>query len=113
MSRERGQQFETLAAQYMQQQGLQLLARNVSCRFGELDLICKDRDCLVFVEVKYRQSGAFGSAAAMVTAGKQQKLRQSASWYLQQQHWRGAARFDVLAIEGDAPYQFSWLKNAF
>lgn len=113
MTRERGQQFETFAADYLRQQGLQLLASNVSCRFGELDLICQDRDCLVFVEVKYRKTSAFGSAAAMVTASKQQKLRLSASWYLQQKQWRGAARFDVLAIEGDAPYQFSWLKNAF
>lgn len=113
MSRERGQQFETFAADYLRQQGLQLLASNVCCRFGELDLICQDRDCLVFVEVKYRKTSAFGSAAAMVTTAKQQKLRLSASWYLQQRQWRGAARFDVLAIEGDAPYQFSWLKNAF
>ncbi|TXH94243.1 MAG: YraN family protein [Rheinheimera sp.] len=113
MSRERGQQFETFAADYLRQQGLQLLASNVSCRFGELDLICKDRDCLVFVEVKYRKTSAYGSAAAMVTTAKQQKLRLSASWYLQQKKWRGAARFDVLAIEGDTPYQFSWLKNAF
>lgn len=113
MSRSTGQQFEQLAAVYLQQQGLKVLASNVSCRFGELDLICKDRDALVFVEVKYRRHTGYGSAAAMVTAGKQDKLRRSASWYLQQQQWRGAARFDVLAIEGEPPFQFSWLKNAF
>jgi putative endonuclease len=49
----------------------------------------------------------------MVSTAKQQKLRLAAHWYLQQQQWRGAARFDVLAIEGEHPYQFSWLKNAF
>ena len=54
-----------------------------------------------------------GLIGAMVTLAKQQKLRSTAQWYLQQQQWRGAARFDVLAIEGEAPYQFSWLKNAF
>jgi putative endonuclease len=113
VSRDKGQFFETLAGQYLQQQGLQLVAQNVSCRFGELDLVMRQQDCLVFVEVKYRQSSAFGSAAAMVTTAKQQKLRATAHWYLQQQQWRGAARFDVLAIEGEAPYQFSWLKNAF
>lgn len=113
MSRDTGQFFETLAAFYLQQQGLQLLAQNVSCRYGELDLVMRQQECLVFVEVKYRKSSGFGSAAAMVTAAKQHKLRATAHWYLQQQQWRGAARFDVLAIEGEAPYQFSWLKNAF
>jgi putative endonuclease len=113
VSRAKGQFFETLAGQYLQQQRLTLLAQNVSCRYGELDLVMRDGDCLVFVEVKYRQSSAFGSATSMVTLSKQQKLRSAASWYLQQQQWRGAARFDVLAIEGDAPYQFNWLKSAF
>ncbi len=113
MSQAKGQFFETLAGHYLCQQGLQLLAHNVSCRYGELDLVMRQQDCLVFVEVKYRKSASFGSAGAMVTLAKQQKLRSTAQWYLQQQQWRGAARFDVLAIEGEAPYQFSWLKNAF
>ncbi len=113
MSQAKGQYFETLAVQYLQQQGLQLRARNVSCRYGELDLVMQQRECLVFVEVKYRKDRSFGSASAMVTTTKQQKLRSTAHWYLQQQQWRGPARFDVLAIEGEAPYQFSWLTNAF
>lgn len=114
MSLKRGQQFETLACQYLQAAGLQLLATNVRCPFGELDLVMRHQDCLVFVEVKYRKSTAYGSAATMVTASKQQKLRTTANWYLQQQQWRGPARFDVVSIEGDsAPWQFNWFRNAF
>lgn len=113
MSRDKGQFFETLALQYLQQQGMQLLERNASCRFGEIDLVMTEQACMVFVEVKYRKDNRYGSAAAMVSTAKQQKLRLAAHWYLQQQQWRGVARFDVLAIEGEQPYQFSWLKNAF
>lgn len=113
MSRQTGQQFEMLACQYLRQHGLQLLAQNVSCRLGELDLVMQDGACLVFVEVKYRQHSQFGSASATVTASKQHKLRRAASWYLQQQHWQGPARFDVVAISGEAPYTLDWLKNAF
>lgn len=113
MSRDTGQQFEMMACQYLCQQGLQLLAQNVSCRFGELDLVMQDGASLVFVEVKYRKHSQFGSAVAAVSSSKQQKLRLTASWYLQQQRWQGPARFDVVAISGDAPFTVDWLKNAF
>lgn len=105
--------FESLALDYLQQQGLQLVARNVSSRFGELDLVCKQGQQWVFVEVKYRRSMAFGGAAAAVTVAKQQKLRQTAAWYLQQQRSQAPCRFDVIAIVGDAPYQLDWIRNAF
>lgn len=113
MSRQTGQQFEMLACQYLQQQGLTLLARNLIFRCGELDLVMQQASTLVIVEVKYRQSAAYGSAAATVTSSKQQKLRLAAQVYLQQVRWQGAVRFDVVAISGHPPYQLDWLKNAF
>lgn len=112
-SSEKGAYFETLALDYLQQQGLTLFARNVSCRFGELDLVCQQQKQWVFVEVKYRKNNSFGGAAAAVTLQKQQKLRQTAAWFLQQQRSQAACRFDVVAISGDSPYQIEWIKNAF
>ena len=113
MSRQTGQQFEMLACQYLQRQGLLLLGQNLSFRFGELDLVMQQADTLVLVEVKYRQSAAYGSAAATVTPGKQHKLRLAAQAYIQQTRWQGPVRFDVVAISGEPPYQLDWFKNAF
>lgn len=112
-SSESGFYFETLALEFLQQQGLTLHSRNLSCRFGELDLIMQHAGKWVFVEVKYRRNSAYGGAAAAVTAVKQQKLRQTAAWFLQQQRSQADCRFDVVAISGERPYQISWMTNAF
>lgn len=108
-----GAMFETLALQYLQQQGLSLVSRNFSCRFGEIDLICRSAGQWVFVEVKYRQHNNFGGAAAAVTGQKQQKLIRTASYFLQQQRSQAPCRFDVVAISGAAPYRIEWIQNAF
>ena len=105
--------FETLALEFLQLKGLKLHSRNVSCRFGEIDLILQQAGNWVFVEVKYRRSDAFGGAAAAVTPSKQQKLRQTAAWFLQQQRSQAGCRFDVVAISGESPYQINWITNAF
>jgi len=108
-----GYYFETVAMEYLERQGLSFVGRNISGRFGELDLIMKDQAQLVFVEVKYRKSSAYGGPLAAVTASKQQKLRLTATAYLQQHAPKAYARFDVIAITGTEPYQVEWLKNAF
>ena len=110
---DRGFYFETLALEFLQQQGLKLHSRNVSCRFGELDLVLQHAGKWIFVEVKYRRSDAFGGAAAAVTPAKQQKLRQTAAWFLQQQRSQADCRFDVVAICGESPYHINWITNAF
>lgn len=82
-------------------------------RGGELDLVMRDQQTWVFVEVRYRRNADFGGAAASVTQRKQRRLLHAASVWLAQ---RGASfdtvdcRFDVLAITGD---EFIWLPNAF
>lgn len=109
----RGHQFELLALAYLQQQGLRLVQQNFLCKAGEIDLIMQHDTHLVFIEVKYRASTAFGGAAAAVTAAKQQKLIRTAKWYLQQHKLSNTAcRFDVVAIEGQEPYQYQWIRNA-
>ena len=108
-----GQQYEQLALEYLQRQGLRLIQQKFQCKAGEIDLVMQDGACLVFVEVKYRASSAFGGAVAAVTYSKQQKLLRTSRWYLQQHRLsEQACRLDVLAIEGQPPYQYQWIKNA-
>ncbi|SHH98807.1 YraN family protein [Ferrimonas marina] len=111
MTRARGDWAEQRACDFLQAQGLTPLARNVHCRFGEVDLVMQASNQLVFVEVKYRRSGGFGGASAAVTPAKQQKLRLAAQWYLQQHGWEDRpCRFDVVAMTGE---HIDWIENAF
>ena len=111
-----GQQWEQFAADYLTAQGLALIAQNFHSRNGELDLVMKEQDCFVFVEVKYRKNNAFGGAISAVTLTKQQKISKTAAFFLQQQGlnaYNTPCRFDVVAIDGDNPPEITWLKNAF
>lgn len=111
-----GQAAENAAAIYLEQQGLQLIERNFSCKTGEIDLILKDQDQLVFAEVRFRKNHQFGGAAASVTLAKQQKLHRTASYYLKRWHSPPACRFDVVAMTFDSQQQIiceNWIKNAF
>ena len=69
-----GARYEALACVHLQAAGLNLLARNFSTRFGELDLVMRDRNVLVFVEVRYRAGTRFGSGAESITASKRPRL---------------------------------------
>ena len=118
-AREQGQDAEHACCRYLQQQGLKLLARNYHGRRGELDLVMRDRNTVVFVEVRYRRSMAFGGALESITSTKQQKLRFTAEQYLQQETDLTNGRFDVVAMSrkvqnnGAESYTFEWIKNAF
>ena len=118
-ARDRGQDAEQACCRYLQQQGLKLLAQNYHGRRGELDLVMRDRNTVVFVEVRYRKSAAFGGALESITPGKQQKLRLTAEQYLQQETSLKNGRFDVVAMtgkgqnSGSEDYTFEWIKNAF
>ncbi len=107
-----GEAAEQRAKCYLEQQGLSWVASNFSCRLGELDLIMKEQNTLVFVEVRYRQSNAYGGALASIDQRKQTKVRRSAELWLQQQHLLDTVpvRFDVVAIE---PNGAEWIKGAF
>ncbi|MGB5260959.1 MAG: YraN family protein [Gammaproteobacteria bacterium] len=111
---DRGRTAEELACRYLLQRGLVLLDRNYHCRRGEIDLILRDTDTLVFVEVRYRRQGRFGSAAESVDWHKQKRLTACARHYLQARlpAARKDCRFDVVAIDG--PDQtIAWIRNAF
>jgi putative endonuclease len=117
MRMQRGAAAEDLALQYLQVRGLKILARNLRCKAGELDLVCLDDGVLVIVEVRQRGSAEFGGALGSVTRNKQRKIIRAAQFFLQREkHWRNSSmRFDVLAIEGlpDGAHRVAWVKDAF
>lgn len=104
----RGQAAEARALAYLQQQGMQLVERNFSCRCGEIDLIMLEQKTLVFVEVRQRSSSQFGGAAASVTAIKQARLWHTAEYYLQRYVTPPGCRFDLIAIQGD---ELNWIRH--
>ncbi len=114
MSLKIGSLAEQRAREYLTLQGLQWVESNYRCRMGDLDLIMRDNDYLVFIEVRARTSNAFGGAMASVTHSKRQKLIKTASLYLMANklYDKQPIRFDVLSLEGMPP-RMSWIKNAF
>jgi len=114
---QRGVAAEELAAQYLQVRGLKILARNLRCKTGELDLVCLDGGVLAIVEVRQRGSAEFGGALSSVTRTKQRKIMSAAQFFLRREkQWKNLAlRFDVLAIEGlpDGAHRIDWVKDAF
>lgn len=118
--RARGQVVEAAAETYLQQQGLVPVERNFTSRGGELDLLMRDGETLVFVEVRFRKTDRFGSPVESVTASKQRKLLQTAQLYLlARPGWRNKpCRFDIVAARptdngAESGLQFEWIKNAF
>ena len=108
-----GLDAEKLAATFLTNHGLKLVAQNYHCRFGEIDLIMRDAKSLVFIEVRLRSNTKFGNAAASITPQKQQKLILTAQHYLQQHPEKNACRFDVLLMDKLDLNAINWLKNAF
>lgn len=112
----RGRAAEELAAHHLATHGLRLLARNVRCRGGEVDLICLDRDTVVFVEVRLRGDARFGGAAASITAGKQRRVALAAQWWLcgdGRAHAARPCRVDAVLLDAPAAERITWLKGAF
>ncbi len=89
---------EALAAEYLRKKRYQIVAVGYHCRFGEIDLIVRDRRFLAFVEVKLRKSGSFAQAMEYVDRRKQDRIRITASMYLSQNPTNLQPRFDVIEI---------------
>ena len=105
-----GGYYESRAARYLQQQGLRLITKNFHCRYGEIDLVMRDQQTLVFVEVKYRKTTAFGGAISALTPQKLKKIELTVNYYLQKQNLNlnlVAYRIDLIAIENST---IRWLK---
>jgi putative endonuclease len=104
-----GRQWEERALAHLQRHGLALVEANFRCKGGEIDLIMREGEALVFVEVRQRAASAYGGAAASITPAKQRRLLTAAQTYLLRYRRLPPCRFDVVAIDGEA---LDWLRNA-
>jgi putative endonuclease len=114
--RDAGTMWESMAEAHLHQSGLRTLARNFTCRLGEIDLVMAERDCTVFVEVRFRRNAEHGDGAATVGAGKRAKLLRAAQVWLLAHPQRATqpCRFDVIGCSGTPQVpQFDWIRNAF
>ncbi|MEX0958285.1 MAG: YraN family protein [Burkholderiales bacterium] len=106
-----GRDAEDAALAFLERSGLKLVQRNYRCRFGEIDLVMRDGRVLVFVEVRYRASAAFGGAAASITPRKQGRLLAAARHFLASHADALPCRLDAVLLNGDG--RIEWIKNAF
>lgn len=117
-SQYKGLQYEQEAIEFLIAKGLRLLEKNLSCKYGELDLIMKDGDTLVAVEVRVRKNNLFGGAITSITKSKRQKLQKTLTYflsYLSHKHFQGKqpfCRFDAVCFQ-ESPRETHWLKNIF
>jgi putative endonuclease len=108
----RGQAGEDIAAEFLGREGLAILHRNFRCRFGEIDLIARDGDTIVFVEVRMRGRGDFGGAAESITARKRGRLIKAAGFYLAGQPRTPRCRFDAILLSSPDG-RVEWIRDAF
>ena len=111
-TRNTGTSYERKAAEYLEQQGLVMLKHNYRCRQGEIDLIARDKEYLVFVEVKYRSQNRAGYSLDAVNPAKQKKISKVARYFLAAEYHctEIPCRFDVIGIDGGCLH---WIKDAF
>ena len=113
----RGRFWEARAAEYLEAQGLRVVARGFRCRLGELDLVCCDDRYLVIVEVRARSRGAYCGALESIGPAKRRRIVQATRFLLlRHREWSGAPiRFDVVAFDAidAAEPQVRWIRNAF
>ncbi len=99
-TRQVGNKGEDLACKYLKKQGYKILARNYTIRGGEIDIVAREKDILVFVEVKARNSHEFGLPEESITPWKLRSLKKTALFYIQKIKWGfNPYRFDLLAID--------------
>ena len=110
MSRALGGEAEARAAALLESKGLRILERNFVAKVGELDLVARDGDTVVFVEVRSRGRSAFGSALESITPAKLRKLIKTAQYYAMIKRLDCPMRFDVVA---ESPAGLEHLPNAF
>jgi putative endonuclease len=117
LAQRNGRSAEDLAAAYLAARGLELIARNVRCKAGEIDLVCREGATLVVIEVRQRARRDFGGALASIGVPKRRKLIRAARFLLHRcPAWRRRiVRFDVVAVQGDprGMHEIAWIKDAF
>lgn len=112
VAQQRGRRMEKQARRLLEKSGLETLAHGYRSRYGEIDLIMRDGDTLVFAEVRYRKTSRWGDALETIDRHKQEKIIATAQTYLLENKHQGPVRFDVIGYTGEHE-QPRWIKNAF
>lgn len=103
---------EDAVCEYIKEYNYEILKRNYHSRYGEIDIIAKDNECIAFIEVKTRKSTAFGTPAEFVTKNKMKKIIKTAIVYLENKDCE--MRFDVAEVYlKNNGYEINYIKNAF
>jgi putative endonuclease len=116
---ERGKSTENQALNFLENRGLIFIENNFRCKCGEIDIVMRDANVIVFVEVRFRRNNRYGSGAETVGRKKQQKIIASASYYLQRNKKlaRQPCRFDVISMSPgnivSSSNNIDWIANAF
>ena len=107
-----GTKYEDMAAAYLSENGVKIIARNFRSRQGEIDIVGHDGEYYIFFEVKYRKDGAAGDPAEAVNIHKQYKISRVADYFRVYRKLKDSdsIRFDVISVLGD---DIKWYKNAF
>ncbi|MCQ2564906.1 MAG: YraN family protein [Clostridia bacterium] len=109
-----GKRGEIIATNYLKRKGYKILHNNYKNKIGEIDIIAKDKDYIVFVEVKTRSSRSFGDPLEAINIQKQNKIRSAATLYLRQHNLLDVnCRFDAIAILGEGDDDINHVINAF
>ena len=111
-TRKRGVAAELLAERYLTARGLIVEARNYRVRGGEIDLVCRDGESLVFVEVRLRSHADYGGAAASITPTKQRRIVLAARHYLMARR-EMPCRFDCVVMDTLQEDRNEWIRDAF
>jgi putative endonuclease len=115
MKKEIGESGEAFARSYLKRKGYRIIQTNYRTPLGEIDIIAKDGDTIVFVEVKTRKNLSFGYPHEAVTISKQKRLKRLALYYLKVNNLVDArGRFDVLSlVSGEGSYKVEHFEDAF
>ncbi|TNC81592.1 MAG: YraN family protein [Oleiphilus sp.] len=115
----KGKVYEDIACKHLKKRGMTLLERNFNCRFGEIDLVMREGNTVIFIEVRYRSQHSHGNAMESIHAAKQKKIIKAASIYMTAKNlWGLDMRFDVVALSGERCGLFNrpsidWIPAAF
>lgn len=108
--RKLGTFYENAACEYLRDRGILILEQNYRCKMGEIDIIGKENDCIIFFEVKYRKTEEYGQTLAIVDYKKQKRICRCAAYYCMQHPHVHMIRYDVIGITDT---KIEWIKNAF
>ncbi len=115
-AKELGKEGEKLACRFLRRKGYRVRERNYCSSLGEIDIVARDKETLVFVEVKTRRANDYGSPQESVTKDKQERMRRVALTYLKKEGWEGDCRFDIISIlmgYGGKVANMKLIKDAF